>query len=88
MSPGDAIDIVRAALWLTVDIGAPIMIAALGVGITVGLFQALTSVQELTLTFVPKLLIVGAVIWLSLSSMFGSLAEFLNGHLLDAMLGV
>jgi flagellar biosynthesis protein FliQ len=88
MSPSDAIDVVRAALWLTVEIGGPIMIAALCIGLTVGLVQALTSVQELTLTFVPKLLVVGGVIWLSLSTMFYALSDFLHGQLLDAMLGV
>lgn len=43
--------------------GAPLMIAALVVGVVVGLFQALTSIQEMTLTFAPKLIIMLLVFW-------------------------
>ncbi|HKK29369.1 MAG TPA: flagellar biosynthetic protein FliQ [Alphaproteobacteria bacterium] len=88
MSPAEAIDILQAALWLTVELGTPVMLTALGIGLAVGLFQALTSVQELTLTFVPKLLAVGLVIWLSLSAMFRILSNFLNGQLFDALLAI
>lgn len=88
MSPAEAIGIARASLWVTVELGAPIMIVALISGLVVGLFQALTSVQELTLTFVPKLLVVGAMIWLNLAAMFVTLSNFFSGPVLDAMLGV
>ena len=49
-------DLLRDFLWLGVWIASPLLITALVVGIVIGLFQALTSVQELTLTFVPKLI--------------------------------
>ena len=55
MTEADIIDLLRSYLWTGVWISAPLLITALVVGIAVGLFQALTSIQEMTLTFVPKL---------------------------------
>ena len=47
-------DTLRQGLWISVLMSAPILTVALVTGVIVGLFQALTSVQEMTLTFVPK----------------------------------
>ena len=47
-------DVLRQGLWVAVMISAPLLAVALVVGVVIGLFQALTSVQEMTLTFVPK----------------------------------
>lgn len=55
MTESELIDLLREYLWTGVWISAPLLITALVVGIAVGLFQALTSIQEMTLTFVPKL---------------------------------
>jgi flagellar biosynthetic protein FliQ len=55
MTEAEIIDLLREYLWAGVWISAPLLITALVVGVAVGLFQALTSIQELTLTFVPKL---------------------------------
>lgn len=55
MTETEIIDLLREYLWTGVWISAPLLITALVVGIAVGLFQALTSIQEMTLTFVPKL---------------------------------
>ena len=49
-------DLTRQALWIAVRMSAPLLAVALVVGVVIGLFQALTSVQEMTLTFVPKIL--------------------------------
>ena len=54
MSPSETIDILRAAVWLAVKVGGPVMAVALLVGTVIGLFQALTAIQELTLTFAPE----------------------------------
>ncbi len=51
-------DTLRQGLWISVIISAPLLVVALAAGVTIGLFQALTSVQEMTLTFVPKILAV------------------------------
>jgi flagellar biosynthetic protein FliQ len=56
MDPATVLDIGRDAIILLIKISAPIMIIALVVGLVVSLFQALTQIQEQTLTFVPKIL--------------------------------
>src|SRR3990167_8679144 len=65
MSEPYVISILRTFLWAGVYMGAPLMIAALVVGVVVGLFQALTSIQEMTLTFAPKLIVMLIVFWIS-----------------------
>ena len=65
MNQADALDLVQSAIW-TIIIGAgPAVSAAMAVGIVIALLQALTQVQEMTLTFVPKIIVVFAVISLS-----------------------
>ncbi|MDR1266829.1 MAG: flagellar biosynthesis protein FliQ [Holosporales bacterium] len=51
----EALDIARATLFLILRISAPVLLVAMGVGILISLFQALTQIQEATLTFVPKI---------------------------------
>lgn len=60
MTVGQAVDIVREAFTLMLLISAPILAAALIIGLTISLFQAVTQIQEQTLSFVPK--IVGMVV--------------------------
>ncbi len=55
MDPQTAVDLGREALWMTLLIGAPVLVAGLIVGLVVGLLQALTQVQEQTVAFVPKI---------------------------------
>jgi flagellar biosynthetic protein FliQ len=56
MNPADALDIGQAAIWTIVVASSPGVIAAMLVGVLIALLQALTQVQEITLTFVPKIL--------------------------------
>lgn len=56
MSTGEVIDIAREALWLIIKCSAPLLIVSLVVGLTISIFQTVTSIQEQTLTFVPKIL--------------------------------
>jgi len=63
-------------LWVTALVAAPILIAALAIGLAVGVVQAATSVNEQTLTFVPKLAIVALVLVLFGSSMMTLVADF------------
>ncbi len=60
-------DMLRQGLWTAVMISAPLLTVALVVGLVIGLFQALTSVQEMTLTFVPKVGAMMAVFWVSMT---------------------
>jgi len=63
-------------LWVTALVAAPILIAALVVGLVVGILQAATSVNEQTLTFVPKLAVIALVIVLMGGSMMTILSDF------------
>ncbi len=56
MNPADALDIGQAAIWTVVVASSPGVIAAMLVGVLIALLQALTQVQEITLTFVPKII--------------------------------
>lgn len=80
-------DILREGLWVGVIISTPILVAALVAGVTVGLFQALTSVQEMTLTFVPKLGVMIVVFWASMGFMTQTLVEFFKGSLIPMIAG-
>jgi flagellar biosynthetic protein FliQ len=55
MDPSQVIDLGREALWISVKVSAPLLGMALAVGLLVGILQAATSIQEMTLSFIPKL---------------------------------
>lgn len=57
MSPDQATDIVRHALFTALQVAAPLLILAMVVGFGISLFQSVTQINEMTLTFVPKILI-------------------------------
>jgi len=80
-------DLLRQGLWIAVAMSAPMLTVALIAGISVGLFQALTSVQEMTLTFVPKVAAMLVVFWVSMNFMTGLLVEFFRGQVLPAIVG-
>jgi flagellar biosynthesis protein FliQ len=56
MNQADALDIVQSALWTVIVASGPAIAAAMAVGIVIALLQALTQVQEMTLTFIPKII--------------------------------
>lgn len=80
-------DTLRQGLWVAVIVSTPILAVALIAGLIVGLFQALTSIQELTLTFVPKLAAIVAVFWLSMSFMTQTLVAFFQDRLVPLIIG-
>ncbi|OIQ41559.1 MAG: flagellar biosynthetic protein FliQ [Roseobacter sp. MedPE-SWde] len=88
MSEGQFYDTLRQALWAAVTMSSPILAVALVVGLAIGLFQALTSVQEMTLTFVPKLAAIVVVFWMSMGFMTQTLVAFFNGHVIPLIAGV
>lgn len=81
-------DTLRQALWVSVAVSTPILAAALVSGIIVGLFQALTSVQEMTLTFVPKLAAIVVVFWVSMGFMTQTLTTYFTGTLVPIIAGM
>lgn len=62
MSEVDALDIVRDAIWTIIIGSGPAVAAAMLVGVTIALLQALTQVQEITLTFIPKIVAILLVV--------------------------
>jgi len=80
-------DTLRQGLWVAVIVSTPILMVALVTGLGVGLFQALTSIQELTLTFVPKLAAIVAVFWLSMGFMTKTLVSYFQNHLIPIIAG-
>jgi len=64
MNIADVITIGREALWVTMLIAGPLLGAVLIVGIIIGVFQAATSIQEMTLSFIPKLIVLVIVLLL------------------------
>jgi len=65
MNQADALEIVRSAIWTIILGSGPAVGSAMCVGIVIALFQALTQIQEMTLTFVPKIIVVFVVLTLS-----------------------
>jgi flagellar biosynthetic protein FliQ len=80
-------DTLREGLWVSVVISLPILGVALAAGLAVGLVQALTSVQEMTLTFVPKLAAIVAVFWISMDFMTQYLARFFTDTIVPLIAG-
>ena len=56
MTTGDVMDVAVQAIWLVLKCSAPMLIVSLIVGLIISIFQTVTSIQEQTLTFVPKML--------------------------------
>lgn len=67
MNEADALELMRNAMWTVLVVVGPPVMAAMAVGIVIALFQALTQIQEMTLTFVPKIIIILAVLTFSAS---------------------
>jgi flagellar biosynthetic protein FliQ len=81
-------DTLSQGLWIAVLISTPILLVALIAGVAVGLFQALTSVQEMSLTFVPKLAAIGAVFWVTMNFMTETLVGFWTDRLIPLIVGI
>lgn len=80
-------DVLRQGLWAAVLISSPLLAVALVAGVVVGLFQALTSIQEATLTFVPKAGLMIAVFWVSMSFMTATLVSFFTDQVIPLIAG-
>ena len=66
MTGADAIDFARESIYLLLTISAPAMLTALVVGVVIGVLQALTQIQEMTLVFVPKIIAIFVVLLVAL----------------------
>lgn len=79
MNAADVMDVAREAVIVMLKVGSPIMLLALLVGLTISLFQALTQMQEMTLTFVPKAIVIFLSLLMFLPYMLGVLVTFTEG---------
>lgn len=80
-------DTLRQGLWVAVLISTPILAVALISGVAVGLFQALTSIQEMTLTFVPKVLCIVLIFWATMGFMVQTLVSFFQTNIIPLIVG-
>ena len=76
MNPEFAVELVKAMIFQALAMAAPILICAMLVGLGVSLFQAVTSIHEQTLSFVPKVLGIAAILIISLPWILRSSIEF------------
>ena len=77
MSGAEVLDVGRDALWLTIQLCAPVLIVGLIVGVGIGLMQALTQIQEATLVYAPKMV----AIFLSLLLFLPMLGALMSGFM-------
>lgn len=87
MSEEEIIDVTRQALILIIEISLPIMLIGLIVGVAIALFQALTQIQEMTLTFVPKIIATFLAIFILFPNMTALLTAFTQS-LADRIIGM
>ncbi|MEO5337149.1 MAG: flagellar biosynthesis protein FliQ [Magnetospirillum sp. WYHS-4] len=87
MDQAAVLEVGRDAMWVILATSAPIMFAGMVVGILIALLQALTSIQEMTLTFVPKIVVIFLAILVFLPFMMNTVLEF-GLRLFDRMIAV
>ncbi|WP_307120212.1 flagellar biosynthetic protein FliQ [Sphingomonas kyeonggiensis] len=78
MLPSQVMQLAQSALMLVLTVAGPLLLTSLIVGTIIGLLQALTQIQETTLTFVPKLLAMGLVLLLMLPTIGAALNDFMT----------
>ncbi len=78
MDAGTVINIARQTIWVIVETAVPVLLISMVVGLVISLFQTLTSIQEQTLTFVPKLLAILLTIMIIGSWMLNQITGFMN----------
>lgn len=78
MSAEQVIDIARMAIWTIIKVSAPMLLVSIVIGLIVSVFQTITSIQEQTLTFVPKFLAIMAIILICGSWMLNTLSDYVT----------
>ena len=87
MNEAQVLDFAREAVFAMLKVATPIMLVGMIVGLAISLFQALTSIQEMTLTFVPKILVVFASLLVLLPFMFDVMKTFMES-VADRIVGI
>jgi flagellar biosynthetic protein FliQ len=78
MNPADALDFARSSILVLLEVITPAMLTALIVGLGIGLLQALTQIQEMTLVFVPKIVAIFVVLLISLPLAGSAMGGLMN----------
>jgi flagellar biosynthetic protein FliQ len=79
MDSAGVVDLARQALWMVMLISSPLLGVGLVVGLVIGVFQAATSINEQTLSFIPKIIAVGIMMSLSGSWMVNTMVDYTKG---------
>lgn len=87
MNEAEIIELIRQAIMLTIQISTPVMVVGLVVGVAIALLQALTQIQEITLVFVPKILLMFVALFFLFPMMTATLVAFMR-ELADRMVGI
>jgi len=87
MDETQVIETAKEAILIAIQVGAPVLLVGLVVGVSIALLQALTQVQEITLVFVPKIFAIFLAMFLFLPLMMRTLVEFMHS-LADRMVGL
>jgi flagellar biosynthesis protein FliQ len=89
VSPAIAVELLHRAVVMGLLVAAPLLVTSLLVGVVISLVQALTQIQEQTLTFIPKLVAIAVVMMLTLPWMIRQLVDYLvyTFDLLPSLLG-
>jgi flagellar biosynthetic protein FliQ len=78
MNGAEVLDVGRDAIWLAIQLAAPVMLVGLVVGVGIGLLQALTQIQEQTLIYAPKIIAVFVALLVTLPLMGALMAGFMH----------
>ena len=84
MTVGELTTLLQRSMLMILTLGGPIVGSAMAVGLVVSIFQAATQINESTLTFVPKLIVVGAILAIFGPGMLGGLVDFTRQMFLTA----
>ena len=87
MGPADVLDVSREAVFVMLKISGPLLGAALVIGLAISLFQALTQIQEMTLSFVPKVLVIFLSLLMLMPFMYSTLDVFAH-NLMDRIVSL
>ncbi|PJI43437.1 flagellar biosynthesis protein FliQ [Ferrovibrio sp.] len=78
MTAVEVTDVMREAIWVLLKVAGPAMLVSLTVGMVIALFQAVTQLQEPTLTFVPKIVAIFGALILTMPFMIGTMVTFME----------
>ena len=78
MTTGEVVDIASQAIWLIIECSTPLLLVSLIVGLVISIFQTVTSIQEQTLTFVPKILVMFLMIIITGDWLLNNILSFIQ----------